>query len=71
MYINPQGGKGLNVASYGDLDGFDWKPDQVRQRKQIAQLETLLQKKLDVSKINPWCGLRACTPDDNPIVGKF
>jgi D-amino-acid dehydrogenase len=59
------------MASFGDFDGDDYKPDPYRQRLQLEMAEKILNKKLDISELNPWCGLRAYTPDELPLIGRL
>ncbi len=62
-------GDRLRAAGTAELAGWDKSLNPRRLAPIIQDTQSLFPKAADYSQIEPWCGLRAATPDSVPIIG--
>ena len=69
--LTPMGGS-LRVAGTMELAGYDLRINPPRIRGMTRSLSTYLPafRQEDFRDVVPWCGLRPCTPDGLPYVGR-
>ena len=63
-------GDGLRLAGTMDFVGLDLRYDESRARRLADDASRYLRELGTLSGSSTWCGLRPCTPDSLPIVGR-
>jgi D-amino-acid dehydrogenase len=63
-------GNTLRVAGTAEFDGFNLKPDPVRQEAMMRRVQTLFPQLRPAGTPTTWCGLRPATPNGLPLVGE-
>ncbi len=60
----------IRVAGTAELGGYDLQLRKSRERTLIHVLRDLYPHGGDLSRVEPWCGLRPMTPDGPPVIGR-
>ena len=62
-------GDNLRVAGTAEFDGFDLRPNPVREAALMRRVDALFPELRPAGPPAPWCGLRPVTPGSVPFVG--
>jgi D-amino-acid dehydrogenase len=63
-------GERIRVAGTAELGGYDLRLRKSREQTLVHVLRDLYPHGGDLSRVEPWCGLRPMTPDGPPVIGR-